>query len=116
MLRKKLFDATEDDLTFYNWKPILQFSIEFFVEDCDFDSTNDADYTFSNFISGYFRVYNERGGRLIKNWPMTLDGSSLVLNTQDTSFEDDGNYYYEVGYLMSGGYELALMYGKLKVI
>lgn len=117
MLKKKLFDAVEDDLTFYDGKPVISFKVEFFSEECDDDLVDDeVDYTFSGFVSGYFRVYNERKGRLIKDWAMTNDGSSLVLNTSDTSFEDLGIYYYEIGYLMSGGYELALMYGKLRII
>jgi hypothetical protein len=102
---------------FYNAKPVLNFIIEFFVEDCDGDfDDEETNYTFSNFVSGYFRVYNERGGRLIKNLPMTNISSTLVLNSNDTTFEDNGNYYYEIGYLMTGGYELALMYGRLKVV
>lgn len=117
MLRKKLFDAVDDNLTFYDGKPILDFQVQFFTDECDDDLEDDeVDYSFSGFVSGYFRVYNERNGRLIKDLPMSNEGSALVLNTTDTVFEDLGNYYYEIGYLMSGGYELALMYGILKVI
>lgn len=117
MLRKKIFDAVDDNLTFYDGKPILDFQVQFFTDECDDDLEDDeVDYAFSGFVSGYFRVYNERNGRLIKDLPMSNEGAALVLNTTDTFFEDLGNYYYEIGYLMSGGYELALMYGILKVI
>lgn len=112
-MRVKLFDGVERDIVLYNGQALLNFSIDFTIdEDCDGE---DEDFVFPSFVSGYLRVYNERNGRLIKNIPATQSGSSLVINSNDTTFEDLGNYFYEIGYVQTGGYEIMLMNGKLKV-
>ena len=48
---------------------------------------------------------------------MTQSGTYLILNASinDMTFDDNGNYFYEIGY-SRGGYEQALRYGTLKVI
>jgi hypothetical protein len=116
MVRVKLFDGVEKELALYNGQALINFAIDFFEEQCDTDLDEDEiDYTFNGFVSGFFRVYNERSGKRIKNISVTTSGSSLVINTTDTTFEDNGEYYYEIGYVQTGGYELVLMYGKLSV-
>lgn len=119
MLRFKLFDGVEKPLTVYNAKAILDLEISFYTEECDDDLEEDEeDFTFPSYASSYFRVYNERGGREIKDIALSRSGSSLIINASvlDMTFEDYGNYSYEIGYVQTGGYEVALMFGILKVI
>lgn len=120
MIRNNLFDGVEGPLYVYNQKAILNLSLEFFTDECDTDFVDsEEDYTFTNFSSAYFRVYNERLGTLIKNiTTLSQGGGSLILNASvlDMTFEDNGNYYYEIGYVQNGGYEIALMFGTLKVL
>lgn len=118
MIRVKLFDGVEYPLTLYNGKAVIDLALSFFVDDCEEGVTNDEDFTFPNFVSAYMTVYNERTGRLIKTYSLTQSGASLVLNgsVSDMTFEDLGVYYYEIGYVITGGYEQVLMYGKLTVI
>jgi len=60
-------------------------------------------------------VYNERSGRRIKNITnISQSGSTLIINTNDMTFDDLGVYYYEIGYVNSV-YEITLMFGKLDV-
>jgi archaellum component FlaD/FlaE len=49
---------------------------------------------------------------------LTQSGAYLVANVSalDATFEDAGNYYYEVGYVQSNVYEQVLRYGKFIVI
>lgn len=115
MINVKLFQATEYPLEIYNGKALINLAMRFFTTDCD---GNDDDFDFPDFESAYFRVYNERLGRQILSLVPSRSGSYLVLNeTAETmTFEDNGRYYYEIGYLRSGGYEQALRFGPLKVI
>ena len=114
MIRNRLYDGEERPLEVYNQMAILDLSMSFFTEECD----EDTDFTFPNFSSGYFRVFNERLGRRIKNIVLTQSGNELVLNASilDMTFEDNGRYYYEIGYISTGGYEFPLRYGVLTVI
>lgn len=120
MIKIKLFNGREHDLVAYNGAAMLDYDIAFYVDACDddLDPTNDeSGYNFSDFVSGYFIIYNERLGRVIKTITgITVSGSSLVINTNDLSFTNNGVYYYEIGYIQSGGYDVTLMYGKLNVI
>lgn len=119
MLRHKLFDGIEKTLTLYNQKAILDLEISFYTEECDDDLEEDEeDFTFPGYVSSYMRVYNERLGHELKDLALSQSGSSLIVNASvaDATFRDNGNYYYEIGYVQSGGYEIALMYGILKVI
>lgn len=116
MIRVKLFDGVEKDLALYNGQALINFDISFFTQDCDTDlDVDETEYTFPSFVSGYFKVYNERSGKRIKNITVTQSGSSIVINTNDMTFEDNGIYYYEIGYVQTGGYDLVLMYGDLSV-
>lgn len=114
MLRVKLFDGVEEPLEVYNGQAIIDKSIEFFTEECDAET----DFTFPSYASSYWRIYNERSGRLIKDYALSQSGASLIINNSilDMTFEDNGMYYYEIGYVQTGGYEVPLRYGQLRVI
>lgn len=110
----KFFHATEKTLVVYNQKAIIDFAFSFYTEDC----VDDTDFPFTGITTAYFRAYNERLGRLIKEISLTPSGYDLIFNASvaDMTFEDNGNYFYEIGYVLPGGYEVALMYGVLTVL
>lgn len=114
MLRVKLFKGVDEPLEVYNGVAIIDEAIEFFTEECDIQT----DFDFQGYVSSYFRVYNERLGIQIKDIALSQSGSSLIINASvlDMTFEDNGMYYYEIGYVQSGGYEVLLRYGQLRVI
>lgn len=119
MLRIKLFDGVEKEIKVYNQKAILDLDIQYFTEECDEDFDEDeVDYDFPGYVSSYFRIYNERLGRLIKTIVLSQSGGSLIVNASvlDMTFENTGAYSYEIGYVQSGGYEVMLNHGKLTVI
>lgn len=115
MLNTKLFTGEEYDLTVYNEQALINESFRFYsVSDCDGTET---EFDFPEFAGAYFRVYNERLGREIKDLVLTISGAYLVANTSvaDMTFDDNGNYYYEIGYVRNV-YDQVLRYGKLIVI
>lgn len=119
MLRIKLFDGVEKPMTIYNGKAIIDLEVQFYSEECDDDLEEDeVDFAFPGYVSSYFRIYNERLGREIKEIALSRSGGSLLVNMSvlDATFEDNGVYYYEMGYLQSGGYEQVLAYGPQRVI
>lgn len=119
VIRHKLFDGVEESLTVFNRQAIINFGIEFFTEDCDDNLTVDeTDFNFPGYVSSYFRIYNERIGTLIKSFALSQSGASLIINASvlDMTFEDNGNYWYEIGYVQTGGYEIMLRHGILKVV
>lgn len=118
MIRFKLFNAVEEPLEIYNAKAIIDMEIQFFVDECEADEIEEEDYTFPSYASSYFRIYDERLGRLLKTISLSQSGNSLIVNASvtDTTFDVNGNYWYEIGYVQTGGYEIALKYGILKVV
>lgn len=115
MVNTRLFQGKEYSLVIYNGQAIVDKAFRFFtVVDC---TGEEIDFDFPDFAGAYFRVYNERSGRLIKNFTMTQNGPYLVVNSSvsEATFEDNGYYYYEIGYVR-GVYEQSLRYGTLKVI
>jgi hypothetical protein len=115
MLNTKLFSGNEYPLTVYNGQALVDVAFRFYTSDnCDGEK---IDFDFPDYDSSFFRVYNERIGREIKDFSLTQDGAYLIANVSalDMTFEDNGNYYYEVGYARNG-YEQTLRYGKLIVI
>lgn len=109
----QLFVATEEEVQIFNRQPIINSGFEFFYTDCDGE---EQEYEIPGFVAAYAKVYNERLGRVIKTWDLTLSGTNiLILNTQDVSFPTNGVYWIEIYYVMSGGYEIRLRYGKLIV-
>ena len=115
MLNTRLFQGKKYSLVLYNGQAIVDLAFRFFtVVDC---TGEEIDFDFPDFAGAYFRVYNERSGRLVKAFTMTQNGPYLVANVSvsEATFEDNGYYYYEIGYVR-GVYEQALRYGTLKVI
>lgn len=115
MLNTKLFTGEQYPLTVYNGQAIIDMAFRFFSEsECDGEET---DFDFPDFAGAYLRVYNERLGREIKDLALTQSGATLVANLSalDMTFDDNGHYYYEVGYVMAV-YDQVLRYGKLIVI
>ena len=114
MLKSKLFQGNEYPLYIYNGEALISKAFRFWYEDCDNVETV---FDFPDYVSSYFKVYNERLGRVIRTIALTRSGTYLVANTSevDMTFDSNGNYYYEVGYIMAGGYEQVLRYGKLQI-
>jgi hypothetical protein len=110
----KGFIAEEQGLSFYNGKAVIDQAFTFLYDDED-----ETVFDFIGYVSAYLYVYDEREGQLLKSFTAQLSRNSnvLVLNASvsDMTFEDVGNYYYEMGYNRSG-YECPLRYGKLKVV
>lgn len=115
VVKTRLFRGKEYQLSVYNGQAIIDMGMRFYTKDCD---GNEINFEFTDFESAYLRVYNERLGRQILELPLTQSGAYLVFNAdaEDMNFDTAGNYYYEVGYVMSGGYEQALRYGNFVVI
>jgi hypothetical protein len=114
MIRVKLFDGVEKDIVIRNGQAIVDFEIEYFTERCDDDiQVDEEDFTFPGYAGSYLRIYNERNGRELKNISLNQSGSSLIINASvaDMTFEDNGVYYYEIGYV-NVVYEQVLQYGK----
>lgn len=112
MLNTYLFQAQEQPLKIYNGKPIIGTGFAFYYyDDTCVNSGVEVEFGFEGYVSSYLRIYNERLGRLIKTIPLDRVGNALVINSTDTVFEDNGNYYYEIGYLQTGGYEFLLRFG-----
>lgn len=116
IINTRLFNAKEYNLVIYNRQAIINKAFRFYSE-VSCPDYEEIDFDFPDFVSAYFRVYNERLGRLVLDLVPTRSGPYLIVNASlaDGTFEDLGNYFYEIGY-NSGGYELALRYGKLEVI
>jgi len=114
MIRFKLFDAVEEPMLVYNRMAIVDKAMEFFTEECE----TETDFTFPYYASSYFRVFNERLGFEIKDIALSQSGPALIINASvtDMTFEDNGFYFYEVGYIQIGGYEVPLKYGPLQVV
>lgn len=115
MLNTHLYQGQEYKMSIYNGKPIIGVGLVFlYYDECEPET--ELEYDFPDYISSYFKIYNERLGRVIKTIPLTRSGNVLYINSEDVDFEDNGDYFYEVGYIMSGGYEQVLRYGLLQVI
>lgn len=107
-------DGNEKDLKVYNAHPLIDYPIEFIYED------DETGYAFTGFSSAFFRVYDSRQMKRIKNFTNQVSRNSnfLVLNCSvtDMTFSNRGRYYYEIGYVRSGGYDIVLQFGELQVI
>lgn len=120
MTKVNLFIGRERDLVAYNGQALINYAIEFYTDACnnDLDTTNNkVPFDFSNFVTGYFLISNERNGRIIKLInDVSPSGPYLVINSDNMIFDANGVYYYEIGYVQSGGYDIVLMFGKINVI
>lgn len=118
VINTRLFNAKEYSLVIYNRQALINKAFRFYtVVDCVDLPYEEIDFDFPEYVSSYLRIYNERLGRLILDIVLTRSGPYLIANTNllDMTFEDLGDYYYEVGY-NRGGYEQALRYGKVSII
>lgn len=110
----KGFIAQEQGLSFYNGKAIIDQAFTFLYDDED-----ETVFDFIGYVSAYLYVYDERNGQLLKSYTtqITRNSNVLVMNcsVSDMTFDDEGFYYYEMGYNRSG-YEIPLRYGKLKIV
>lgn len=109
-----VFIAQKKDLVFYAGKPIINKRMAFY-------DINGSPWNFS-FAEGFrFRVWEEReDGLLMIEWDdsnLTNVNHELILNSQSgvTSIEL-GRYYYEIEYIISGGYPILIAYGQCKFI
>lgn len=81
-----------------------------------------TDFDFPAYVSSYFRVHqsSDINAKMIKELTtqITRSGNAQVFNCSvaDMTFTSNGGYWYEIGYVRSGGYEQALRQGILKVI
>lgn len=108
------FIANEKELYFYSGKPVLNKRHAFF-------GINGAPWNFSSATGYTFKIWEEReGGYLMIDWTsptnLTLSASNtneILVNapSTDTSIER-GNYYYEIEYLIAGGYTILIGYGR----
>lgn len=112
MLNTRLFQAQEYELQLYNGQPIIDIGFAFYYLECE----TETEFDFPDYSSSYLKIYNERLGRTIKTIPLTRNGHILAIYSTDTEFDDNGNYWYEVIYVMAGGYEQVLRYGLLEVL
>lgn len=116
MTSNHLFQAQESKLEIYNGKPIINVGLEYnYYDPSCVDPEEETPFGFDGYISSYLRVYNERLGRLLKTIPLDRTNNILLINSTDTTFSVNGNYWYEVGYLQTGGYEFVMEYGTLSV-
>jgi hypothetical protein len=110
--------ANEKELFFYKNKPILNKRHAFY-------DINDNPWDFS-LATGYtFKVWEEReGGYQVIDWTsptnLTLSATNtheILLNAPaaDTNVER-GRYYYEIEYIISGGYTILIGYGPMTCI
>jgi hypothetical protein len=108
-----MFIAEESGLECYNGSPVLNLAIYF--EDQDGNA-----YPFAGYSSAYMNIYQSRGQTQLKGFTsqLTRNSNVIVLNmsASDMTFNDNGDYYYEIGYVQSGGYSIPLRYGKFSVI
>lgn len=114
----RLFSAVEYPLIIYNGKALIDRAFRFYtVVDCVDVPYEEIPFDFPGYDSSYLRVYNERLGRLELELELSQSEEYLIANasSETMTFEDNGNYYYEIGYVRDG-YEQALRYGPLSVI
>jgi len=117
-INTRLFDAKQHKLVIYDHQAVINKTFCFYyLDECSETPFEKIDFTFPDYVASYFRVYNERRGRLLLDLVLERSGACLIMNASipDMTFEVLGDYYYEIGYVM-GVYEQALRYGKLHVI
>lgn len=109
------FIAQEKELVFYAGKAVLN------RRHAHYDVDGNP-WDFSQAVSYFMNVWEEReGGLQVIEWtsPTNLSNSEheIILNAPvaDTDI-DRGKYYYEMGYVVAGGYEVLTAYGVAKFI
>lgn len=117
------FEGVEKEITFYNGQAVLNLPIEYYTlatED-DYDDVIDGEYVnyypFSGYASSFMNVYDsEERNTLVKSFTsqVTRNSNVQVLNCSvaDMTFDQNGTYYFELGYVRSG-YDIVLRFGNL---
>lgn len=107
--------ANRKDLSFYKGKAILNKAHEFY------DKCN-LPWNFGLAIGFTFKIWQEReGGLLMIDWisptNLTWSDNTMILNAPaaDTNIEL-GRYYYEIEFLIDGGYSVLVAFGKADFI
>lgn len=110
------FIAQEKNLVFYAGKPIINKRHAFY------DVTGEG-FNFPEDTGEYrWNVWEEReGGIQLIAWssPQNLSrsGHELILNSSaELTDIEKGKYYYEIEYIITGGYPVLLAYGQAKFI
>lgn len=110
------FIAQRKDLTFYAGKPILNKVHAFF-------DVNGDDWNFSLATAFTFKIWEEReGGLLMITWldttgNLAVSGNEITLNAPATDTDiERGKYYYEIEYLVAGGYPILIAFGEARFI
>ncbi len=107
------FIAQEKDLVFYAGKAITNREHTWYDVDGNL-------WTFTDAVGFTFKIWEEReGGLLMISWDsqLTPTGSGFMLTSPGTTTDiEKGIYYYEIEYLVSGGYSVLIGYGKAKFI
>jgi len=105
------FIANKKDLVFYAGKAVLN-KVHAFYDVCD------SPWNFNDAIGFTFTIWEEReGGLLMISWTspenLAVNGNEVTLNAPaiDTAIER-GKYYYEIEYLVAGGYTVLIAYGE----
>jgi hypothetical protein len=104
--------ANEVNLNFFTDKPVRNTTFVFTYDD-------DTDFDFPGGIGSVsLQVWeDDEDGKRLYNWTtqteITVSGNVVFLNTADLNLEA-GKYYYELGYVTTGGYEILLMFGEAK--
>lgn len=107
--------ANKKDLNFYAGKSIIDRRHAFF-------DTDGNDWDFSSATGFTWKIWEEReGGLLMISWtsPTNLasSGNEITLNAPSTDTDiEKGKYYYEIEYLVAGGYSVLIAYGEAKFI
>ena len=107
------FIANRKDLVFYAGKAILNKVHAFF-------DINGSAWDFSSAIGFTFTIWQEREGGLQMiawtsptNLPSTTSTNEITLNAPATDTDIElGKYYYEIEYLVAGGYSVLIAYGQ----
>lgn len=109
------FIAQEKNLVFYAGKPLINKRHAFV------DQNGNA-WDFSDAIGFTFIVWEEReGGIEVIHWSdpdnLGASGNEIILNAPASDTDIDlGKYYYEIEYLIAGGYPVLVAYGQAKFI
>jgi hypothetical protein len=102
-----------EDLKVFNKQALIDLVISFYY-------CGDTKFDFPDITGVYFIIYNERLGRQLRDlsYAVTRSDNNLVINASeaDMTFDANGKYWYELGYIRGGAYETVLRYGKLLVV
>lgn len=106
--------ANKKDLSFYAGKGISNREHTFY------DVNGDL-WEFTDAVGFTFKIWEERdGGLLMISWgssELAPTGNGFRLTSPPTTTDiERGKYYYEIEYLVSGGYSVLIAYGQATFI